>query len=86
MPAGNSQSERLTPEARKHLLLVACTLDRFEFGLGRRRAHAPVQLLESLVRLPWFDLIASVAARVLPRRIRFFVSLARLVRRGLAGG
>jgi len=86
MPARNPPPQPLTLDARKHLLLVACTLDRFEFGLGRRRPSAPVQLLETVVHLPWFDLVANLASRVLPRRARFVVSLARLVRRTLPFG
>ncbi len=81
MPARSFQSGTLTPEARKHLLLVACTVDRIDMAATLRRSPTPARLLAHLTDLPWFDLAASVVTRIVPRKARFLVSLWRMFKR-----
>jgi len=71
----------LTPEARKHLLLVACTVDRLVLSTVRRRKQTPVDLLTQAVRMPWLDVLLTLGTRVLPSGARRLSAIVRTWRR-----
>lgn len=81
MPTRSDSSGELTPEARKHLLLVACTVDRLMLSTIRRRKQAPLDALTQVARMPWLDLALTFGTRLLPRGARRLGSIVRLWRR-----
>lgn len=81
MPARDFQSRPLSHEARKHLLLVACTIDRIDLASSFKTPPTSVRLLSELAQIPWADVALSLGARILPRRGRFLLYLVNLLRR-----
>lgn len=69
------------PEARKRLLLLACTIDRLELASACDRSvhHGPV--LRALTQGPWIDLAATALLPLLPRRLRMISAAWRLWQR-----
>lgn len=81
MPQGNVHSHALTPEARKHLLLVACTIDRLDLAANLRKPPMSARVLSQITELPWFGVAASILPRILPKKLLFLVTLWRLFRK-----
>jgi hypothetical protein len=60
------------------LLLVACTIDRLHLlNTWQRPAHGPEHWLAQLGSPPWLEVVLQTATRLLPRRLRFLLSLLR---------
>jgi hypothetical protein len=75
----------MTVSERKHLLLVACTIDRLQLALLRDPPRANQNVVEKLIANPWFDVIAGVLIPVLPRRLRLIASIVRTWQKRMKG-
>lgn len=79
MPPRNPDTEpALTLEERKNQLLVACTLDRVHLLKRLKPTPARRDWVSQLTALPWFGVATTVAERVLPRKLRPFLTVWRL--------
>jgi len=86
MSAGNSlHKDGLTLEARKHLLLVACTLDRVSLVAKFRPGPKPGNWYVQLATQPWFDAASTVVERFFPRKLRLLAAVWRAVSRSRRG-
>ncbi len=77
MPTGDIHAKpELSLEARKRLLLVACTIDRLHL-LNTWKRPASNGVLGPVASTPWFEFAAQLAPYLLPRKFRFLWSLWR---------
>lgn len=84
MSAGDLQTGRkrkLSADERKHLLLVACTVDRLDLVAALKRPPAAVRVITGLRHLPWLDLAGNLVIGLLPRKLRFLATAWRFWRR-----
>jgi hypothetical protein len=78
MPERDSQSKpELSLDARKRLLLVACTIDRLHLMNTWRRPAPAQSMLGQVANAPWMDLALQFLPRLLPRKLRFLLTLLR---------
>lgn len=82
MPARTSGDRpRLSLDARRQLLLVACTIDRVNL-LAKFKSPPRAAVLGLPHQLaPWMETAATVAARFLPPKLRLLTTLLQAIRR-----
>jgi hypothetical protein len=79
MPSPDVQLTRpLDREARKRLLLIACTIDRLEVATARRGPEKVASILSGLVNEPWLQRVVPMLIPLLPGRLGMIAKAWRM--------
>jgi hypothetical protein len=73
----------MTLEQRKHLLRMACTIDRLQLALLQHPPGGRRSPLAAIVENPFFDIAQHAIVQFFPRRLRVIAAIVRAWRQRL---